>query len=62
MAATPQQEVESLDRVLTRLATTEETNLEKVGKQRTLVHVSRFLGVQQRSPQHKHPAVWDSYS
>ena len=32
MAATAQQEVESLDRVLTRLATTEEANLEKVGK------------------------------
>lgn len=30
MAATAQQEVESLDRVLTRLATTEEDNLEKV--------------------------------
>lgn len=30
MAATAQQEVESLDRVLTRLATTEEANLEKV--------------------------------
>ena len=31
MTATAQQEVESLDRVLTRLATTEESNLEKVG-------------------------------
>ena len=31
MSATAQQEVDSLDRVLTRLATTEETNLEKVG-------------------------------
>ncbi len=31
MSATAQQEVASLDRVLTRLATTEETNLEKVG-------------------------------
>ena len=31
MAATAQQEVESLDRVLLRLATTEEANLEKVG-------------------------------
>ena len=31
MAATAQQEVESLDRVLLRLATTEEVNLEKVG-------------------------------
>ncbi|DBB07277.1 TPA: hypothetical protein ACH3X3_008782 [Trebouxia sp. C0006] len=30
MSATAQQEVDSLDRVLTRLATTEETNLEKV--------------------------------
>ena len=35
MAATAQQEVESLDRVLTRLATTEEANLEKVRTQNT---------------------------
>ena len=32
MTATAQQEVESLDRVLTRLATTEEGSLEKVGR------------------------------
>lgn len=31
MAATAKQEVDSLDRVLTRLATTDERNLEKVG-------------------------------
>lgn len=42
MAATAQQEVESLDRVLTRLATTEENNLEKVRTTTAYMHELKF--------------------
>ena len=42
MAATAQQEVESLDRVLTRLATTEENSLEKVWTNNVYLHDLTF--------------------